>query len=313
MFRLPKTSLTARSFAWVVGCLLFAAVGYGEEPVNVALCQVKKDPSAYDRKLLAVAGFFSHRFEDFTLFDPTCATGSDIWLEFGGTSSSGTVYCCGVDGKRARSKPLTVENTLIPLVNDERFREFDQIVQKQPDVVGHVTVIGRFFSGKPMPSPDGVEWRGYGHFGCCSLFAVQQVLSVDPQDRADLDYAAYPNVPEEGKVGCVYHDLVPTSAYASLIAAQKEAERVQSERMFTEPEQAAANALAHLLNVNAAKVEGFKVKRKSQGRLFFEWMPQGREERYLVVASRPYWLSFYATNPQRVAWVVIAAWEVSCR
>jgi len=32
----------------------------------------------------------------------------------------------------------------------------------------------------------------------------------------------------------------------------------------------------------------------------------------MVVVSRPYLLSFYALDPKRVAWVVIAAYESSC-
>lgn len=33
---------------------------------------------------------------------------------------------------------------------------------------------------------------------------------------------------------------------------------------------------------------------------------------YMVVVSRPYWLSYYAKDRKRVAWVVLAAYESSC-
>jgi hypothetical protein len=32
----------------------------------------------------------------------------------------------------------------------------------------------------------------------------------------------------------------------------------------------------------------------------------------MVVVSRPFLLSFYAKDPKRVAWVVIAAYDSSC-
>jgi len=40
--------------------------------------------------------------------------------------------------------------------------------------------------------------------------------------------------------------------------------------------------------------------------------PKGKTMRYMVVVSRPYLLSFYAKDPKRVAWVLIAAYETSC-
>jgi hypothetical protein len=32
----------------------------------------------------------------------------------------------------------------------------------------------------------------------------------------------------------------------------------------------------------------------------------------MLVVSRPYWLAFYANDPKRVAWVVVAAYVYSC-
>jgi hypothetical protein len=32
----------------------------------------------------------------------------------------------------------------------------------------------------------------------------------------------------------------------------------------------------------------------------------------MVVVSRPYWLSFYAHDPSRVAWIAVIAYESSC-
>jgi hypothetical protein len=43
---------------------------HAETPVT--LCDLITDPAAYDRKVVAIAAFVSHGFEDFTLFDHTC-------------------------------------------------------------------------------------------------------------------------------------------------------------------------------------------------------------------------------------------------
>jgi hypothetical protein len=64
-----------------------------------------------------------------------------------------------------------------------------------------------------------------------------------------------------------------------------------------------------------AKVESssinLKETRKGQGRHVYEWKRE-KAESYMVVVSRPYLSSFYARNPKRVAWVVIAAYVSSC-
>jgi hypothetical protein len=56
---------------------------------------------------------------------------------------------------------------------------------------------------------------------------------------------------------------------------------------------------------------GLKERRKTQGRVVYEWRPAKKHVIYMVVVSRPYWLSFYARDPKRVGWVVAAAYE-SC-
>ena len=42
------------------------------------------------------------------------------------------------------------------------------------------------------------------------------------------------------------------------------------------------------------------------------WRPETKKASYMVVVSRPYWLSFYAKDRQKVAWVLAAAYESSC-
>jgi len=151
-----------------------------ERSKTVTVCQLKGDPAAYNHKLVEVTGFVSHAFEDFTVSDPTCSSWPGIWPEYGGTRKSGTMYCCGVTADRSRPKELKVEDILIALTDDEHFREFDKLIQPpfRSGVHGslvHATLVGRFFSGRLIKYPKGTYWGGYGHMGCCSLLAIQEV------------------------------------------------------------------------------------------------------------------------------------------
>lgn len=291
--------------------LLLAAsqVGYCQDPQKVTPCQLKNDPSTYNQRLVEVTGFVSHGFEDFGLFDPTCPSWPYIWLEYGGTVKSGTMYCCGVSSARSRSKQLVVENTSIPLVADDAFQKFDRLIQRTPDSVVHATILGRFFAGRRRQDSRGTSWGGYGHMGCCSLLVIQQVRSVDAHDRVDLDYRASPDQP---RVDCGYRDLVPIEPYRDSLEAQKAAESGQRDWAFDDPLRVASESLARTLNIAEMLIQGIKRSSKAQGRFVYEWNAPGRRVSYTVVVSRPYWLSFYSADPKKVAWVVIAAYESPC-
>jgi hypothetical protein len=280
-------------------------------PEKVSLCELKKDPAAYNHKLIEVTAFVSHGFEDFTLFDPACTSWPEVWLEYGGTSKSGTMYCCGVTADRSRPQPLVVENVSVPLVDDARFREFDGLLQRRPDSVVRATIAGRFFAGKQVKYPRGTFWGGYGHMGCCSLLAIQQALSVDGQDRTDLDYGASADQPDIEKTGCGYKSLTPIRPYDELMKAQQGAEQAETDWAFNDPQRVAAEALARLLGLDSKSVRGIRETRRAQGRVVYRWRGT-KGASYMVVVSRPYWLSFYAKDPQKVAWVVAAAYESSC-
>jgi len=308
--------LRARKIGFLFGLLMFApcfvADGSYEEPIKIDVCKLKSDPAAYNHKLVQVTGFISHGFEDFTLFDPSCSSWPPVWLEYGGTAASGTMYCCGVTNARTRPKQLVIEKITISLVDDERFREFDKLIQRKYDLVVHATVVGRFFSGEQTQYPGGVFRGGYGHMGCCTLLAIQQVISVDPQDRDDLDYGASPDQPKITKAGCGYSDLSPIRPYDDLIKAQQSAETDQREWAFNDPRRVASGALARLLKIDERSITGMIQTRKAQGRSVYQWRPKAKRTSYMVVVSRPYWLSFYAKDAKKVAWVVTAAYKSSC-
>ena len=286
-----------------------------EQPESVSVCQLKNDPPAYNHKLIEVTAFVSHDFEDFTVFDPTCSSWPDVWLEYGGTSKSGTMYCCGVTDDRHRPKELVVEKIPVTLTVNDEFRKFDKLIQppfrsERHGSIVHATLVGRFFAGEPQRFAKGNPWGGFGHMGCCTLLAIQEIKSVDSQDRDDLDYGASPDQPDTNRTGCGYRDLTPLGPTVELIEAQQRAESGQEKWAFEHPERVAADALGRLAAIKEPII-GIKQRRKAQGRIVYEWRPAKTRSKYMVVMTRPYWLSFYARDPKRVAWVVAAAYE-SC-
>jgi hypothetical protein len=283
-----------------------------ETPQKVTLCELKRDIGAYNHALLEVTGFVSHGFEDFSFFDPKCLASDPIWLEYGGKRNSDTVYCCGPVANGVRSKPLVVENVAIPLLDNANFQQFDKLLQSHSSVLLHTTLVGRFFSGEPNALSSSTSGGGYGHLGCCSLFVIQQVKSVDPIDRNDIDYDPEPDEPDNNKLdngGCWLRDLSDSLSSDQWIAAQHKAEGMQP-YAFDDPARVAAETLSHLTGAIAAS--DLKQIRQKQGRLVYEWSRKDKDLTYMITVSRPYLVTFYARDPMRIAWIAIGIFEYSC-
>ena len=300
-------------FACCAVALCFSTRARAQEPEKVTLCQLQSDPAAFNHHLVEITAFASRGFEEFTLFDPTCSSSPAVWLEYGGTADSGAMYCCGVPIDRKRPAELVVENMAVPLVADDEFQQFDRLIQSPPDATAHATFLGRFFSGQLDEASAGSQ-RGYGHMRCCSLLAIQQIIAVDPETRTDLDYRPSADEPKiENKAGCGVRDLLFKHVRAELIDAQRHAEAGEPPFAFDDPDRVGAGSLAALLQVDAGSITHFKRTHQAQGRVSYEWRSHGdTPNSYMVVVSKPYWLSFYAKDPKKVAWVVIAAYESSC-
>ena len=281
-------------------------------PEKVSVCQLKSDPAKYNHKLVEVTGFISHGFEDFGLFEPTCESKGSIWLDYGGTKASNTMYCCDVTPGHTRPQVATVENISIPLIDNDRFKELDGMIRTKYDLIMHATIVGRFYSGERVSYPGGVFWSGYGHMGCCMLLMIQQVLAVDPHDRNDLDYRSSPDQPDIKKVGCGYKDLISDETFGDVIKAQREAELSPRGWAFDNPLRVATEILAQETKIDSGLIKGIRQGRQSQGRIIFHWKPGKTNVSYMVVVSRPYVLSFYARDPKRVPWVPIAAYRIGC-
>ena len=224
---------------------------------------------------------------------------------------SRTMYCCGVSDDRTRPQELVVEGTAVSLTTDENFDAFDKLIQTRPDTVVHATLVGRFFAGKENRFSNGkIVRRGYGHMGCCSLLAIQEIVAVAPHDREDLDYRASPDPPNIEKTGCGYQDLVPPRP--NWVKAQQTADSEGSESAFESPSQVAAVALNRLAKIDEKTLGKLKETQHSQGRVIYELKPDEGKATYMIVLSKPYLPSFCAKDPKRIAWVVIGAYKSSC-
>jgi hypothetical protein len=302
----------------LVFLLGFSSLIWCEEPLKVSVCQLMADPPVNNHRLIEVEAFVSHDFEDFTLFDPSCRSWPAVWLEYGGTAKSDTIYCCGPTAGKIRPQELTVENIPIPLIENDQFKQFDREIQppfrsgKFGSVV-HADLIGRFFAGsREQFGKREPFWGGYGHMGCCSLLAVQEVKSVSPQDRDDLDYGASSDQPEIGKTGCGYSFLTPIEPGSSALQAQRQADRDPNSSVFEHPEAVASDFLKAQLKLVTTEPLILKQTRFTQGRIVYQWKQSGKSETYMVVVNRPSFLTFYSHDPKRVAWVVAAAYVSSC-
>jgi hypothetical protein len=281
----------------------------------VSVCELRNNPSTYNHKIISIDGFVSHGFEDFTLFDPTCRA-FEIWLEYGGKHKSDTMYCCGVTASRKRSKPLVVEGIPISLVDNAIFKTFDREIQApfrsgNFGSVVHATLIGRFFSGRSSTLAGRIR-RGYGHMGCCSLLAIQEIVSVAPQDRDDLDYGASADDPDIGNNGCGgYQFITPIFPGSEVIAMQLKADSDAGSKAFDEPESTAREYLASKGKVIDPQSLKLEVARKTDSRIVYNGLDPATGTRFMIVMSRPYMLTFYARDPKHIAWVPLAASRLS--
>jgi hypothetical protein len=310
-------NILSRAFCFFLFVLCAVTFSTCEEPVKVSVCQLKNDPPAYNHKLVVVTGFVSHGFEDFTLFDPDCPSWPAVWLEYGGTTKSGTIYCCDISDDRHRPKELTVEKIPIPLIVDQQFEDFDKRIQPpyqtgQHGAVEHATLVGRYFAGEVIEYPKGRSWGGFGHMGCCMLLAIQQVKNPDTPTRTDLDYGEASEQPDIDKPGCGYRGLLPIEPRATLMQAQRQAENGERDWAFSDPRRVAIDTLSRLGNIDPASLVTIKKTHDYQAHEVYEWQAHGNHKNYMAVVSRPYWLSFYARDSHRVAWVAVAAYESSC-
>jgi hypothetical protein len=132
------------------------------------------------------------------------------------------------------------------------------------------------------------------------------MLAAEPQDRSDLDYRiVFSPEPPRLEEGCGYRNLEDDNL-AGMIETQKRADDNGPDWIFNDPQRVATEELAILLKIQADSIT-MRVTATEQGRVVYEWT-----DKYRVVVSRPYMLTFYARDPMKIAWVVAAAYESGC-
>jgi hypothetical protein len=83
-----SAGLMKRAAFLAAGFLLCGAATFAQgvpvAAVDVSLCNVAKDPKAFDGKSIRVKGTFHVSFESFTIFAKGCEAKSAVWVAFGG-------------------------------------------------------------------------------------------------------------------------------------------------------------------------------------------------------------------------------------
>lgn len=266
---------------------------------EVTPCELSRRPVDFDKKLVKVTGFAGFSFENFSLSDPTCSgSGVGIWLEYGGKTATGSMYCCGVTADRARKEALVVEDIPISLSKDTNFRRFDELIHRPPDAEVRATLVGRFFSGRADKNGGGMG--GFGHMGCCALLAIERVEYVSEPD-ASLDSR---NVGVDGKYLSKFRNYRYASDFPTgkqLIDKQVDAENGSRDWMFTDHRRLVSEYLTDVVK-NPEAVKDLKISEKSAGRVVYTSKTKGKS--FVIIVSRPYWLSFYSKDPKKVIWVI---------
>jgi hypothetical protein len=80
--------------------------------------------------------------------------------------------------------------------------------------------------------------------------------------------------------------------------------------MFSDPTRVATEHLQS--NVTGSRLPSLRIKRRAPGKIIYESVPPAGEKKYRVVVSRPYWLTFFAQERTRVAWIPIGGYESGC-
>lgn len=156
------------------------------EPIHEAgVCQILNDPDAFDGKKVRLRGRLEFEFEGFNVNDDICALAlfhTRIAWTYGGEP----LFIPQPEAKHILS--LTS-----PVLKDAQFDEFGRRTHarrvRRPDgekchshrECGYYDVVatytGRFFAGKMRPGH--TVAGGFGHFGGCHLFVIEQVSEVE--------------------------------------------------------------------------------------------------------------------------------------
>jgi hypothetical protein len=298
--------------------------------VDTSVCAIAATPGNFDGKLVRVSAYISSGREDSGLHDYGCAEEAlvnmmrpstsakpDIWVEF---QDEGEEY--GVKG-------------FAPLVNDDVYRQFRKVLlaRSRLDQMTRATMIGTFYSSRPQGFTHDVEpMRGYGHMGCCGLFVLSRVESVETNYANDLDYmwGISIDLPD----GCYSEQELSVPTNAEIRRWQREAvgglgawrhdprqtAEEQLKRIISSGPETRGGTTS-LLNPkkedlkpsnDARPTETLLESSATANKVRYEYIEANRLTRYVIVVTRPYWLEAVAGSVENVIWAPAASSILRC-
>lgn len=303
--------------------------------IDTTVCQLRSSPAEFDHKQIRVNAYLSLGFEDAGMHDPSCPENSSrnwqssnrdwrgFWVEFANEAEHE-----GVKG-------------FLPLVEDAKLQQFNDVFNQRGSQMLRAVLIGTFYEAKPLedsePGKISLAIGGFGHMGCCHLFVVSQVESVETQYSADLDYSAYWGTSEPR--WCYSHETygIPTRAdiRSWQQAANYGADLWRLDPMKVAEEQLEAlrfgrfkdtawldsevgipedpeRARYFLAPPDARPTEILLEASSRSFRKTYEFIAPDRKSRLIIVVARPYWLEELAGSPARVIWAPVDSAKVSC-
>ncbi|MGA9978861.1 MAG: hypothetical protein WBQ08_09520 [Candidatus Sulfotelmatobacter sp.] len=299
---------------------------------DAEVCEIARTPQQFDGKLLRLHAYVSRGFEDSTLHDAACPEEAlvnmgdpggwptEIWAEF----ADHTDYW-GVKG-------------FAPLVADERLEQFRTLLLERNRVhqMTAATMLGTFYAGKAAQAKDykAPPLRGYGHIGCCSLFVISRIESVDAHYSSDLNYSSGDwsvDMPQ----GCYSEQMLSLPRNGTIRSWQRDADEGRDDWHY-DPRRTAEDELKKLrsgaLGLRTGGTTELIMPKKSKLKSpidqppteqltempstpylkRYEWLEPDRVTRFVVVVSRPYWLSESAASADRVIWAPVGASVLQC-
>ncbi len=299
--------------------------------MDVSVCKIAASPDAFDGMLVRIDAYISRGFEDSTLHDPSCPeealvnfrnsieTSPHIWAEF-----ADQVGYWHVKG-------------FAPLVKNEQLRQLRATLLERGHIhqMTRATMTGTFFAGRRITERGKVTpLRGYGHMGCCSLFVISSVDSVQKNYSNTLDYAWGDwniGMPD----GCYSEQMLGVPTNETIRKWQQDSNE-DREAWHTDPRQTAEDELRRLKagefgNRSGGRTELLVPKKSDlkppdQSRPTetllempstpylkrYEYIEPDRVSQFMLVVTRPYWLENIATSAEGVIWVPTGSSLVLC-
>ena len=299
---------------------------------DATVCEIAASPEAFDGKLLRIHAYISRGFEDSTLHDPSCP--EEALVNWRGSSTP----VPKIWSDFANEVGYWKVKGYAPLVKDDQLRLFRRLLDERSRThqMTGATMTGTFYSGKPLKvNGRATTLRGYGHMGCCSLFVISTVESVDTDYANDLNYSAGDwNVGLP--LGCTSEQMLGLPTNEMLLAWQQAANQGQDEWRY-DAKQTAEDQLRKLKSGSFGSTSGGTTRLLVPGKSDlsapadsrpaetlletasttflkrFEWIEGDQTAHFVIVVTRPYWLLKTAGTPERVIWAPAAASVLNCQ